>query len=263
MFYPVSKMLWIVADPANLLIIIACIGLVVTASAWRRTGRALVACAVLAIVMIAVLPIGQILLAALETRFPAWQDDGGTIDGIVVLGGVVDPDIYARHQGSGLNSAIGRITEAARLAHRFKAARIIFAGGSVTPGSGAPSEAEAAREIFAALGIGDTRLTLDLLSRNTFENAYYARLIAQPKPGERWLVVTSAFHMARAMGSFRAVDFPVLPYPVDYRAAGFPRNPPSVVTGMTFVSIAMHEITGLIAYRLTNRTHELFPGPQD
>ena len=263
MFYPASKMLWIVADPANLLILAACAGVLLTLTAWRRAGRAMVAGAVLILALIALLPIGQTLLAALETRFPPWQDDGGPIDGIVVLGGVVDPDIYARHPGSGLNSAIGRITEAARLAHRFKTARLIFAGGSATPGTGAPSEAAAARGIFAALGIDDTRLTLDLLSRNTFENAWQARQIAQPKPGERWLLVTSAFHMARAVGSFRAVGFSVLAYPVDYRAADHPLNPPNAATGLTFASLAAHEITGLIAYRLTNRTRELFPGPLD
>ena len=66
-----------------------------------------------------------------------------------------------------------------------------------------------------------SRLTLEDRSRNTIENAVYSKALAQPKPGERWLLVTSALHMPRAMGAFRQAGFAVEAYPVDYQTNGW------------------------------------------
>ena len=71
-----------------------------------------------------------------------------------------------------------------------------------------------------ALGVAHDRITAEEQSRNTIENAVFSRLLADPKPGERWLLVTSAFHMPRAIAAFRAAGFPIEAYPVDWRTRG-------------------------------------------
>ena len=53
-------------------------------------------------------------------------------------------------------------------------------------------------------------------SRNTRENAIFTRRLVDPKPGERWLLVTSAWHMPRAIGVFRKAGFEIEAFPVDY-----------------------------------------------
>ena len=57
-------------------------------------------------------------------------------------------------------------------------------------------------------------------SRNTVENAVFSMDLAKPQPGERWLLVTSGYHMPRAIGIFRRAGFAVEPYPVDWRTRG-------------------------------------------
>lgn len=264
MFYHFSKVFWLFAEPANFLVMLCLVGTLFLWTPWWRSARAVLSAAIFAIVFVSLVPVGQLMIAELETRFPEWRDNGGDVAGIVVLGGAIDPDFYARHRGSGFNGAISRITEAAALAKRYRSARVIYAGGS--PGTERESliEAEAAREVFAMLGVDESQLSLDLESRNTYENAYFAKKIAQPKAGERWILVTSAFHMPRAMGTFRAVDFPVEPYPVDFRTAGFERAAqfdPGVLQGLSQTATASRELVGLAAYRLTKRIPDFYPAP--
>ena len=70
--------------------------------------------------------------------------------------------------------------------------------------------------LWESFGIARDRVTLETRSRNTAENAAFTKALVKPKPGERWLLVTSALHMPRAIGCFRRVGFPVEAYPVDW-----------------------------------------------
>ena len=114
-------------------------------------------------------------------------------------------------------SAAGRLIEAAVLAHRYPNARIIFSGGSANLISADAREADYAAAMFESLGVSRERLTMERRSRNTQENAEFSKVIAAPKSGERWLLVTSAYHMPRSVGLFRKAGFAVEPYPVDWR----------------------------------------------
>ncbi|MDE2373227.1 MAG: YdcF family protein, partial [Hyphomicrobiales bacterium] len=108
------------------------------------------------------------------------------------------------------------------------------------------------------------RLTAEEQSRNTIENAVYSRLIANPKPGERWLLVTSAAHMPRAIAAFRAAHFTVEAYPVDWRTSGpvdVSRPFPLLSEGLAQTDTAVHEWIGLLAYWVAGKTKALFPGP--
>src|SRR5262249_7625752 len=126
------------------------------------------------------------------------------------------------------------------------------------------SEAEAAIPIFERLGLAPGRVISEGRSRNTEENAAFSKLIADPKPGERWFLVTSAYHMPRAIGVFREAGFPVEPYPVDWRIHRVEAGPPLFVTmrdGLWRTDTAVHEWVGLAVYWLTGRSSELFPAP--
>ena len=115
-----------------------------------------------------------------------------------------------------------------------------------------------------ALGVAHDRITAEEQSRNTIENAVFSRLIADPKPGERWLLVTSAYHMPRAIAVFRAAGFLVEAYPVDWRTRGpvdAMRLFGSLSEGLGRTDAAIHEWIGLLAYRLAGKTTELFPAP--
>ena len=109
-----------------------------------------------------------------------------------------------------------------------------------------------------------SRIVAESKSRNTVENAVFSKLLAMPQPNERWLLVTSAYHMPRAIGAFRHVGFAVEAYPVDWRTRGwrdaampFDR----LSAGLDRTDVAIHEWIGLIAYRLSGRSSTLFPAP--
>ena len=101
-------------------------------------------------------------------------------------------------------------------------------------------------------------------SRNTQENAEFSKAMLTPKPGERWLLVTSAYHMPRSVGVFRKAGFAVEPYPVDWRTGGrgdLLRFSIFAIDGLDRVDIAMREWMGLAAYRISGKTDAFFPGP--
>ena len=150
-------------------------------------------------------------------------------------------------------------TAAADLARRYPAARIVFSGGSGKLGGG-PAEADFVLLLFESFGIARERVMLEAKSRNTAENAQFTKELV-PKSGERWLLVTSAYHMPRSMGAFRRVGFAVEPYPVDWRTGAEDNYAfSSLSAGLARTDAAIHEWLGLLAYRLTSQTTELLPG---
>jgi uncharacterized SAM-binding protein YcdF (DUF218 family) len=265
MFFTLSKILGFFAPVSNVLITIGVIGLCLLSTRFRRTASWLVITSIVLLAIAGFSPLGNILILPLEQRFPPWDSSRGAPDGIVVLGGSILPDVATtRGVDSALNDAAERITATVELARKYPNARIVFTGGNASLFENVTSEAAVAVRAFVALGVASDRITAEEQSRNTVENAVFSRLIAQPKPGERWILVTSAFHMPRAMAVFRAAGFPVEAYPVDYRTRGpgdVARVFPILAEGLAQTDFALHEWVGLVAYRLTGKTAELFPAP--
>jgi uncharacterized SAM-binding protein YcdF (DUF218 family) len=264
MFFVLSKILGFFALPSNVVIAIGLLGIVLLATRWRRAGVWLAVASVFGCAVMGSSPLGNALILTLEQRFPPWDASRGAPDGIVVLGGAITPDVSVARGMPALNEAAERITAAVELARRYPNARIIFSGGSGALLYGEGVEAEIAIKQFEALGLPHDRVVAEEQSRNTVENAVFSRLIADPKPGERWLLVTSAYHMPRAVAVFRAAGFPVEAYPVDWRTRGSAdalRPFESVGDGLRRTDTAVREWVGLVVYRLTGRTEELLPSP--
>jgi uncharacterized SAM-binding protein YcdF (DUF218 family) len=264
MFFLLSKTAGFFALPSNLFMLIGIAGLVLLCTRFVRLASWLVVTSLVLFGIAGLSPLGYALLLPLEQRFPPWDASHGPPDGIVVLGGSIWPDVSAARGVVKLNDAAERITATVELARRYPNARIIFSGGSAALMFDQLPEAPFAVKELEALGIARDRITAEEQSRNTVENAVFSRLIANPKPSERWLLVTSAFHMPRAMAVFRAVGFPVEAYAVDWRTRGpvdLLKLSSSLSEGLTRTDTAVHEWVGLVAYRLTGRTNELFPAP--
>jgi uncharacterized SAM-binding protein YcdF (DUF218 family) len=209
-------------------------------------------------------PVGNLVLYPLEQRFPPWDALHGAPDGIVVLGASIDTDLSVAHGTAVVRSAADRIIAAAALARRYPNARIVFTGGSANLLSNDAREADYAGAIFESLGIAKTRLIMERRSRNTLENAEFSKALVAPKPGERWLLVTSAYHMPRSVGLFRKAGFVVEPYPVDWRVGGrgdLISFTNIAVDGLGRTDLAVREWIGLTAYRATGKIDELLPGP--
>ncbi len=264
MFFIVSKVLGFFAIPSNLVISLGLLGVLLLLTRFSRAGLRLVVTCVLMLALLGFSPIGNALMVPLEQRFPPWDAARGAPDGIVVLGGAISPDISAARNDVALNEAAERMTVVADLARRYPQARILFTGGSPALIFGDAPEADFAPRLWDTFGIARDRLLIEDKSRNTVENAEFSKLIAQPKAGERWLVVTSAYHMPRSIGVFREAGFAVEAYPVDWRTRGTQDTLRPFLTlgdGLRRTDTAVREWVGLLAYRLTGRSSELFPRP--
>jgi uncharacterized SAM-binding protein YcdF (DUF218 family) len=264
MFFVVSKVLGFFATPSNLVITIGIIGLLLLPTRFARTGRRLAFASLIVLAIIGLSPLGNVLILPLEDRFPPWNAADGAPDGIIVLGGAISPDVSAARNEVALNESAERLTVAAELALRYPRARIVFSGGSGALIFGEGTEAEFAARVFESFGIPRGRVILEDRSRNTLENAILSKDLARPQPGERWLLVTSAYHMPRAIGIFRKAGFDVEPYPVDWRTRGNAdalRPFPTVGDGLRRTDTAVREWAGLAAYWLMGMSSALFPGP--
>lgn len=260
--FVISKIVWGLLRPNTLALALSFLGLVLL---WRgrRFGRWPLALGLGWYGAVFALPVAAFLTLPLEQRFPRPSPPPAQVSGVVVLGGAVEQALTAAHGIPALNGAAERMTEAVALARRYPEARIVFTGGSAALIPGGPTEADTARRLFADLGLPAERLLFEDRSRNTHENAVETRQLVQPRAGETWLLVTSASHMPRAMGSFRGAGWQVVAWPVNYTTAAsrefwwygpFP-------TRLNQAEWALREWVGLVVYRALGRTDSLFPRP--
>lgn len=266
MFYYVSKIVWFFATPSNLLASLVLLGLLLALFRRARSfGIGFALAVTVATIGLGLLPVATYLMVPLEERFPPFRDDGKPVDGIVLLGGAVDASVSLSRGQLIANESAERLLQTVQLAHRYPQARILISGGGATVFGDDAAEAPVIADYLKSLGIESARILVEDRSRTTSENALFARELAKPRDGERWLLVTSAWHMPRAVGVFEKAGFPVTAYPVDFRTGGGAnkhRPFASVSDGLRRLDVGTKEWAGLIGYYLTDRTNALFPAPQ-
>ena len=257
-----SKLLWQLLRPNTLALALAVLG---TFALWRgrRWGRWPSLLGLGWFVAIAATPLATWMTWPLENRFSRPEVAPTQVDGIIILGGAVDQDLTTARGIPALNGAAERMTEAVALSRRYPAARIVFTGGTANPLRHRMSEADVARLLFEQLGLTGDRVIYEDAARNTAENATLSRALVGPMPGQTWLLVTSASHMPRSVGVFRAAGWPVVSWPVNYSTgltslSGYDEPFPERL-GMA--EWALREYLGLVAYRVLGRTDALFPAP--
>jgi len=258
-----SKILWMLAAPSTVLLLLAWLGVILLLRRNRGAGFACLFISLGVFSLIALFPVGPLLMGPLENRFPTVTTLPANVTGIIVLGGAVKPDISQARGIPSLNGDAERMTALAYLARQYPNARLAFTGGNGALVHGTMAEADVAREIFTELGVDQSRIVYEGQSRNTYENVLDLKALVHPQPGQNWLLITSAWHMPRSVGLFRHAGWPVLPYPVAYKTA------PNLLTALQgsfpdrlgMVDLATHEWVGLTAYWLLGRTSALFPAP--
>lgn len=251
MFFSVSKVVWFFTSPTNLLLIVLLIASALLFTRFAGLARVPVLLVTVILLVAGLTPFSRLLIQTLENRYPDISTDPGRVDGVVVLGGA---STFARGQVR-LGEGGSRMTAAIDLARRYPDARVVFTGGSARLLMREErTEADGARLIFDLAGLPPDRVLYENQSRNTYENAVYAKRLVTPQPGERWLLVTSAFHMPRSVATFQRAGFKVVPYPVDYRSDGaFPDDYRLFATapeGLRLFDITVREWIGLFVYWL-------------
>jgi len=254
--YIASKLLALLAQPLHWVIVLLAVSLMLKPPR-RKLARRLNVTAMLMVLFLGWQPAPDVLLRQLEAPYPEFspEADLSAYAGVVVLGGALDSGYLAQDhlQPLLLNSA-ERMTAAVALAQRHPRMRVVFTGGEGELFGTGPSEAERARRFFETQGLSADRLVLEAASRNTHENAVLTARLAGIDPAQRWLLLTSAWHMPRAMGSFRKAGWNVTAYPVDFRTStSTPWTNYSLSLGVEKWQLVLRELLGLMAYRLAGR----------
>ncbi|MDA8432482.1 MAG: YdcF family protein [Nitrospiraceae bacterium] len=261
LFFWVSKLAWFIIAPDNLLLFLLLVSWILLRRGAYGLAKRLLGFVVIILMVVLLLPIGEWLLYPLEARFPANPKLPKKIDGIIVLSGAENAFLSSLWGQEELGDSAERDIAFLELARQYPDAKLVFSGGSGSLIHQGYKAADVANRLFDKLGLDLSRVTFERDSRNTFENVVFSKEVVRPDPGQRWILITSASHMPRAVGVFCKAGWPVIPYPVDHRTM------PGKLVGID-VSLSGHlrsleigekEWVGLIAYRLSGKTAALFP----
>ncbi len=262
LFFLASKLFWLLISPDSLILLLAVSGWILLVAGRITLARRLLSLCALILICVAFLPLGQVLLQPLEARYPAGAALPAKVDGIIVLGGGIDAELSAAWQQPQLNDAAERLTAFAWLAGLYPEARLVYSGGSGSLTRQQFREAEYAPWLLNQLGLEGREVLYESESRNTHENVLNSRELLQPQAGENWLLVTSAYHMPRAVGVFCQQDWPVNAWPVDHHS-----NPGqlwqvqfSLLNNLALLRTGIREWLALLAYRISGRSMQLLPG---
>jgi uncharacterized SAM-binding protein YcdF (DUF218 family) len=261
MYILAAKVAWTVLQPSNLIAFVLLIGLILTVFHRKGANKWLVSGTVL-LILGGFLPAGKMLMRPLENRFPPLARKLPVhVDGVIILGGSENPALSATRQQINLNDRSERLIYGAILARHYPEARIVHSGGGGLPGE--MVESDVAKAFFSQIGLTGDRFIYENRSHNSFENAVLTKNLVKPKGDEVWILVTSAFHMPRAMGAFRKTGWQVTAFPVDYYTLGNPEyvSDPAISKRLSELDLGVHEWVGLITYRLLGKSDSFFPGP--
>lgn len=203
MFFVLSKIFWLLAAPSHILLWLMLAGAMASWGGRTRLAGSLVSLAAALFILIGVVPSCRVLLRLSESQYARPDPMPAHVDGILTLGG----------PNNGL-----RLVGAYELARKYPQARVVFSGGSGELIDNRPNQdARQAQRFLVALGLDKRRLTLEGRSRNTWENFLFSQRLVKPRPGDVWLLATSALQMPRAMEIAHRLNWPMVAWPTDWQ----------------------------------------------
>ena len=253
--YLFSKLIWVVLNPLNLLLIILIIGFFFKTINMKIISKAFYTLFLIFFVIAGIFPTGSLILSNLEKNYPALTTLPSYVDGILILGGPSSPGLTREHEQVSFNEAGERLTESVKLIKNYQSSKIIFSGGF-----GELPHTYVAKKFFSEMGIDISYIIFESKSRNTFENILFSKKIINPKESENWLLVTSSFHMSRAINVAEKLNWKFIPYPVDFRTSKkFISFKPrfALLDNFNSFNLASHEVVGLLSYYLLGRSSKI------
>ncbi|MBL8908193.1 MAG: YdcF family protein [Rhizobiales bacterium] len=244
-----DKLLALFAYPLSLALLGIILAWLLVLGKWKKPGL-FIGLAATVWLWVASTPVfSRWALSTLESEYPAESITSyKPADVVIVLGGVLRPgDPYPD-----LGEAADRIVHAYRIHRAGLASKILISGGNVFPNGGV-AEAEAIADLLAGFGIERSALLIESGSRNTFENARESAKILRQQGLKSALLVTSSFHMPRALAVFRRTGLTVNSAATDVRSGHeLPRFPLFFLPNagsLEDTSDAIKEWVGLVIYR--------------
>lgn len=262
MFFILSKTLALLLEPLLIPYLFLLLAVFARWRRWRWIMRLSFLTALLLPLSYGFLPVSSLPLQYLENRIARGDIGQRHIDGIIVLGGFTGDGITAESRNHyTLEGAAERFTAAVTLARKLPNTPILFSGfsGDLMPKGW--RESDNIRNLIEQIGGLNTVVLYEEASRNTYENATNSKQVMAVEPGTNWILVTSANHMPRAIGSFAAAGWSgIIPYPVDFQTpkSGYYKKW-DIKAGVSMMRKSLHEYAGLLVYYLSGRSTALLP----
>lgn len=218
----------------------------------KRWGKRLIIISCSGFAFFGIVPVGLWTLEQLENRFPKVEEIPYDAKGIIFLGGSFDA-LTSRGRGeTSYNLAGGRFVRLVQLARAYPHLQIVCTGNSF--------EAETAKKELLALGIDPSPILFEGDSKDTKGNALKTAELIHPHPQDKWVLMTSAYHIPRSVALFRKAGFNIIPYPVDYHTPG--NYEPWFFIGLKLNLDAWHasarEWLGMVINYIMGRSDEIF-----
>ena len=260
MSFYLSKILWVIFNPFNLFIFFIFFSSFLSFFLKNFYYKFIVIFNIFFFLIIAVLPTGEYMIYKLEKRFHSDFIPLTSIDGVLILSGATEPFLTKEYNQIHLNGAIERLTESIGLIKKFPNAKIIFSGGSGSLYHQELKHADVAKKFFLQQNIKIDNIIFENKSKNTYENILFSKKIAEPKLNDNWILITSAFHMTRAINIAENLEWKVIPYPVDFNVPKKISWKPkfNFLNNINLLQLASHEWLGLVSYYIMGRTNKIY-----
>ena len=260
MSFYLSKILWLILNPFNIFIFVTLLSIFLYFVKLRRLSLIIFLINFVFIALISFLPIGSYLIYNIEKEYHSYIKPPDQVDGILILGGATNPQLYNEYDQISLNSSSERLVESVFIIKKFDKAKVIFSGGSGILNRPDFDHAQVAKSFYKKIGIEIDKIIFEDNSRNTYENITYSKKIANPKINENWLLITSASHMKRALLIAEKNNWKLIPYAVDFKNIKNFKLIPNLklLKNLNLFQQGLHEWLGLVSYYLMGRTNKIF-----
>ena len=256
MSFYLSKILWLIVNPFNIFIFITLFTMFLYFINFRRLSLIIYLINFIFIALISFLPIGSYLTYIIEKEFHTNTKFPQQVDGILILGGATNPLLFKEFDQISLNGSAERLVESVMIIRKFEKAKVIFSGGSGIINRSDLGHSQVAKLFYKKIGVDINKIFFEDKSRNTYENIIYSKKIAKPKKNENWLLITSAFHMKRALLIAEKNNWKLIPYAVDFKNIKEFKLTPNLnlLSNLNSFQSGLHEWLGLVSYYLMGRT---------
>ena len=258
MSFYLSKILWLIVNPFNIFIFITLFTMFLYLINFRRLSLIIYLINFIFIALISFLPIGSYLTYIIEKEFHTNTKIPERVDGILILGGATNPLLFKEFDQISLNGSAERLVESVMIIRKFEKAKVIFSGGSGIVNRSDIGHSQVAKLFYKKMGVDSNKIFFEDKSRNTHENIIYSKKIAKPKKNENWLLITSAFHMKRALLIAEKNNWKFIPYAVDFKNIKEFKLTPNLnlLSNLNSFQSGLHEWLGLVSYYLMGRTEK-------
>ena len=263
-FYSLSSMLWSTFQPVQALVYLLLLVLILSFFNKNKFSRIINSITIILFILVILLPNGTYLLWKLENAYTIPKSFPNKIDGILILGGGINPILTYEHSQTILNEKIERIIESVKLIKQFPDAKVIYSEGAPITAKINITNIDAVKFFYKQMGVNNKKIIFENKSRNTYENIIFSKKFINENDSNKWILLTSAYHMKRAMSVAAKLELNFIPYPVDYRLqTAYNWKLVYIVKGRTFLTnlnhfqLAIHEYIGLIVYYLTKKSNKI------